>query len=106
MSVSHVVTVPTLKVHLPEPPPPSKFDQERAAFYRLLPNLLATHRGQYVAIHGEQVVDSGQDQIEVALRVQSRVGRVPIFVHFVSEDGAQPVVRSGVARLPTPGGGA
>jgi hypothetical protein len=42
----------------------------------------------------------------VALRVQSRVGRVPIFVHFVSEDGAQPVVRSGVARLPTPGGGA
>lgn len=87
MNVSHLATAPILEVHLPEPPQPSKFETERAAFHRLLPGLLATHRGQYVAIHDEQVIDSGQDQIEVALRVQRRVGRVPIFVHLVSEGG-------------------
>lgn len=37
------------------PPPPKgmseKAQRERAAFYRLLPELLKTHRGKVVAIH-------------------------------------------------------
>ncbi|MBI1830118.1 MAG: hypothetical protein HYR84_01550, partial [Planctomycetes bacterium] len=32
----------------------SKWQRERAAFERLLPQLLATHLGKFVAIHGEQ----------------------------------------------------
>lgn len=90
--------VQTFTVVLPEPPPKSKFEREKAAFYRLLPDLLATHRGQYVAIHGEQVVDSGPDQVEVALRVLRRVGNVALYVHLVSDERRLPVARSGVLR--------
>ena len=86
----------TIEVHLPEPEL-SKFERERKTFYRLLPQLVATHHGQYVAIHEGQVVDSGPDQLDVALRVQQRVGCVPIYVGLVSE-GPQPVYRSGVIR--------
>lgn len=31
-----------------------KFERERRAFFRLLPALLGTHRGQYVAVHDER----------------------------------------------------
>ena len=86
----------TIEVELHETPP-SKFERERRAFFRLLPGLLATHPGQYVAIHDEQVVDSGPDQLEVALRVQRRVGAVAIYVHLVSDE-ARPMCRSGVVR--------
>ena len=77
----------------------SKFERERRAFYRLFPSLLASHPGQYVAIHDEQVVDSGADQVEVALRVQRRIGTVAIYVHFVS-DGASLTSTSGIVRTP------
>jgi hypothetical protein len=86
----------TIEVRLPETLP-SKFERERRAFFRLLPGLLATHSGQYVAIHDEQVVDSGPDQLEVALRVQRRVGGVAIYVHLVSDE-PNPICRSGVVR--------
>jgi hypothetical protein len=67
----------------------SKGERERRAFARLLPELLKTHRGQFVAIHNEQVVDSGPDDIALVRRVQERVGYVPIHVDRVTE---QPVV--------------
>jgi len=91
-------TVTTFEVVLPAPPPPTKFEREKAAFFRLLPELLRTHTGQYVAIHGEQVVDSGPDQVEVALRVLRRVGNVALYVHLVSDEKRLPVARSGVLR--------
>jgi hypothetical protein len=84
------------EVRLPEVLP-SKFDREKRAFQRLLPTLLPTHSGQYVAIHDEQVVDSGPNQAEVALRVLRRIGSVEIYVHLVSDE-PQPVFRSGVLR--------
>jgi hypothetical protein len=90
------IPVETFEVVLPEPPL-SKFERERRAFLRQLPDLLATHRGQYVAIHDEQVVDSGPDQVEVALRVRRRVGNVALYVHLVSDE-PEPVYRSGVVR--------
>lgn len=92
----------TFEVILPEPQL-SKFDRERRAFYRLLPELLKTHRNQYVAIHEEQVVDSGSDQVEVALRVQKRFGNVALYVHLVSDE-PEPVSRSGVVREFVPRG--
>ncbi len=91
--------VQPFEVRLPEPPPPTKFERERSAFFRLLPELLATHRGQYVAVHGEQVVDSGPDQLEVALRVLRRVGHVPVYVHLVEDARERPVARSGLVRV-------
>lgn len=86
----------TIQVQFPEIPL-SKLERERRAFYRLLPELLLTHAGQFVAIHDEKVVDSGQDQIEVALRVQRRIGALPIFVHRVTSE-RDPSYRSGVIR--------
>ena len=92
----------TIEVRLPETPP-NKFERERRAFFRLLPGLLTTHPGQYVAIHDEQVVDSGADQLEVAVRVQRRVGGAAIYVHLVSDE-SRPMCRSGVVRdLSRPG---
>ena len=43
------------------PPELSKGEREYQTFLRLLPQLLGTHRGQYVAIHDGQVVDSDTD---------------------------------------------
>jgi hypothetical protein len=85
-----------IEISLP-PPSVTKFERERHAFERLLPKLLSTHRGQYVAIHDEQVADCGISRLEVALRVLKRVGNVDIYVGLVSEH-AEPVSRSGVRR--------
>ena len=63
----------------------------------LLPQLLATHRDKYVAVHNEQVVDSGDDKVALALRVLVKVGNVPVHVGRVSEK-PEPMARSGVRR--------
>jgi len=76
------------------PPPLTKWEREYRAFLRLLPQLLATHRGQYVAIHEEQVVDSDANDVALILRVHARVGYVPVFVDRVTEQPAPP------ARIP------
>jgi len=89
--MSQTTTEPIFEVTVPEPPPSTKFEREVAAFRRLLPELLKTHRGQYVAIHDEQVVDSGPDDIELVMKVYRRVGQVPICVSLVTEK--QPICR-------------
>ena len=43
-----------------------KWRHEQEAFRRLLPELLKTHRNQYVAIHAGKVVESGPDKLAVA----------------------------------------
>ena len=93
--MSETALAAALEVRLPEPEL-SKFEREKRAFIRLLPSLRATHEGQYVAIHAEQVVDSGSDPTELALRVQRRVGQVALYVHLVGDEA--PACRSGVVR--------
>ena len=75
----------------------SKMEIEQRAFRRLLPELLKTHLGQYVAIHDEQVVDSGTDEAEVGVRTQQRIGNVPIYVGLVT-DKPEWIARSGIIR--------
>jgi len=96
MSQSSHAGAPPIEVRLDQRPS-TKFARERAAFYRLLPQLLATHRGQYVAIHDEQVVEAGADRLDVAMRVLGRIGNVDIFVGLVTDEPA-PAGRSGVIR--------
>lgn len=98
-------TVPTelVEVSLPEPPPPSKAERERAAFLRLLPGLLPTHAGRYVAVHGERVVDDDADDIALVRRVHARFGYVPIHVGLVTAD--PPVARMPRYREVRRGGG-
>src|SRR5437764_11111793 len=101
--MSEVITVPAPVIEL-SAEPRTKWEREHQAFRRLLPQLLTTHRGQYVAIHDGQVVDSGDDRLALALRVLARVGNVDIHVGLVTEE-SEPVSRSGVRREVRPGGG-
>lgn len=95
--MSETETVQTFEVLLPEPVL-TKFEKEKRAFYRLLPDLLQTHRDQYVAIHNEQVVDCGSDQLEVAHRVLSKLSPADIYVGLVSVE-PRPIERSGIIRV-------
>jgi hypothetical protein len=67
----------------PDPELP-KGEREYRAFLRWLPQLLTSHRGKYVAVHNEQVVDSDMDEVALILRVQNKLGLVPIHVGFVT----------------------
>jgi hypothetical protein len=71
--------------------PDDKWHQEKRAFHQLLAGLLATHRGQYVAIHEGKVVESGAEKLEVGGRAYARFGYVPIFVSLVTDAPAVPV---------------
>ena len=84
-----VVTLPAPE--LPPAPPPDKFERESRAFRRLLPGLLKTHPGQYVAIHEEQVNDSDTDEMALTLRVLKRLGHVAIFVDLVTDEPKKPI---------------
>ena len=91
MSTTELLPAPVLPT-----PPEDKFRKEQQAFYRLLPELLRTHRDQYVAIHEGQVVESGPDKLEVARLAYSRFGYIPIFVSQVTERPLKPF------RIPSP----
>ena len=69
----------------PPSPPAVKWEREYRAFRRFLPDLLPTHRGKYVAVHEEQVVDSGDDKVALALAAYARFGYIPIYVGLVAE---------------------
>ena len=94
MSHSESTAVPG--VNIPEPPM-TKFERERRAFYRLLPDLVRTHRGQYVAVHDERITDSGPDRFTVANRVLEKVGPADIYVGLALVEPVRPS-RSGVLR--------
>ncbi len=92
--MSETTSSPAFEVVLPQPPE-AKWQQERRAFLRLLPSLLATHRGQYVAVHEGKVVESGPDLVPVALLAHQRYGNVPIYVDLVTDEPARSVRISG-----------
>ncbi|MFQ5342209.1 MAG: DUF5678 domain-containing protein [Anaerolineae bacterium] len=60
-------------------------ERERLAFLRLKPELLRTHKGLYVAIHDDQIVDSDKDKRELAKRVFAQSYR-PVYIELVSEE--------------------
>jgi hypothetical protein len=66
-------------------PTDPKFDREWVAFHDMLPDLLKTYAGQYVAIHDGRVVGHGDDGVAVALDARRRFGDVTILVHQVLE---------------------
>lgn len=74
-----------------------KWAREFDAFRRLLPELLKTHLGKFVAIHNGALIAQGDRRLEVALAALKQVGNVDIHVGLVSEE-TQPVIRSGLRR--------
>jgi hypothetical protein len=61
------------------------FERERAAFYRLLPELLKEHRGEWVAIVDEQPVEFGPNFNSVITRVYETFGQRTMYVQEVLE---------------------
>src|SRR4051794_290571 len=88
--MSDATTQQAFEVKIPTPEP-SKGEREYQAFLRLLPQLLTTDRGRYVAIHNGQGVDRDADDIVLIQRVHAYIGYVPIHVGLVTE--TPPVVR-------------
>lgn len=62
------------------------WEKERAAFHRLKPQLLQTHKGLYVTIHGGQVIDADADNLALAQRVMSKLKGKPFYLQLVSEE--------------------
>jgi hypothetical protein len=102
MDTNNTVAVPLSALEMP-PLALSKGEREYRAFQRLLPQLLSTYCGQYVAVHEEQVVDSDADDVALILRVHARYGYVPLYVGLVT-DTAQVPIRVPHYRLYRPGG--
>ena len=90
--MSTTTSQPMFEIQLPDRER-TKGEKEYQAFLSLLPQLLASHRGQFVAIHDGQVVDSDANDITLIQRVHDHVGYVPIYVGLVEETAT-------VARIP------
>lgn len=74
-----------------DPPAPlpgisEKAERERQAFYRLLPELLKTHRGKVVAIHDEKVIAVGDERRPVIDEATRIAGDVDLMVETVAEE--------------------
>lgn len=78
-------------------PPQSKWEREYRAFRNLLPQLLLTDRGHYVAIHEERGIDRDHDEMVLIKRVLEQVGNVDVHVGLVTDE-PEPIYRSGVVR--------
>ena len=87
--MAETLTLPAPALSTP-PAAATKWEREYQAFIRLLPTLLQTHRGKFVAIHGEQVVHSGDDPIALIKHVHARYGYVPIHVDQVTDQPPAP----------------
>jgi hypothetical protein len=85
-------------------PASGKWAREYEAFLRLLPGLLQSHRGQYVAVHDGKVVGAGPDKLVVARKAYQEFGPVEILVRFVTDEPPR-VVRIASPQVDRPGGG-
>lgn len=102
MSEKEMMPPPTpIEVRLPAPQPRTKGEREYEAFKKLLPQLLTSHWGKFVAVHEGRVVDSDTDDIALIERVHREYGYVPIYVGFVV-DPPPPPIRIPHYRLYTP----
>ena len=91
MSSQETIELPAPQVP-PLPNPAGKWQREYEAFQQLLPELLTTHAGQYVAIHEGRVVDSGPDDLELAMRFFRQYGNVALHIGSVTT-APEPVIR-------------
>lgn len=66
-------------------PPYPEFEADKVAFEQLEPSLMATYKGQYVAVRAGRVVDSDQDKMTLITRVYKNLGYGPMYVHRVGE---------------------
>ena len=73
-------------------PERERMEQEQAAYMRLRESLLATHEGQYVAIHGGRVVDADPDEATLAIRVSESYPGQVVHIHQVNREPERDLV--------------
>ena len=66
-----------------------KLDAETAAFERMHSDIKKRYKGQFVALHQGQVIDSDMDFEPLCLRVQASLGDVPVLIRQVRDDPSQ-----------------
>lgn len=72
---------------------------EYQAFQRMLPDLVRTYLGKYVAVYQGRVVASGDRPATVEQDVRAEYGDVPAYIGVVFPPAAPGVVYSGVIRV-------
>jgi hypothetical protein len=90
MATQETVALAAPQIMVP-PAPENKWRREFEAFQRLRPDLLRAHLGQYVVIHNGQVVDSGPDDLALALRFFAQHGKVSVHIGLVTTEPEAPV---------------
>lgn len=60
------------------------WEREKLAFWRMRESLMPDYAGRYVAVLGERVVDSDEDQATLIVRVCEHHGQVPMYVQLVT----------------------
>jgi hypothetical protein len=60
--------------------------QEEAVFLRKLPQLLKSHRGEYVAVYRGRIVGHGPDDEKLAYQMYTRFGDVTFLIARVEEE--------------------
>lgn len=63
-----------------------KWQRDRRAFYRLLPELLKTLRGKWVAVYNEEVVEIGDSLQQVLKRFWERFPKTEVYIQLVDEE--------------------
>ncbi len=64
---------------------PPEWHAEKAAFQRMLPELLKTHREKFVAVYQGQLVDSDENEGELEKRMEQKYGDATVYVDEVLE---------------------
>ena len=79
-----ISAMPWLREDLEDAP----FWREVSAFNQLPQSLIDEYYGKYVAVYRANIVDSDEDEGELALRFYRTFGYVPVYIHKVgTEDG-------------------
>ncbi len=63
-----------------------KLEAEAQAFERMHPQLVKQYLGQFVAVHEGQIADADIDFEALFLRLQKRLGDVPVLIRPVSTE--------------------
>ncbi|HEY3967054.1 MAG TPA: hypothetical protein VGM05_21000 [Planctomycetaceae bacterium] len=88
MESAEILPAPVIDQPLPAD---EKRNREKQAFLKLLPDLIQSHRGLFVAIHDGRVVESGCDPVIVGHQAYEKFGYIPIFIGHVDDHPLPPV---------------
>jgi hypothetical protein len=72
-----------------------KISEESQVYQRRHAEMEAQYLGQYIAMHGGQVVDHDPEVVALRQRVRQRFGRKPVMVTLVEEVAERPLIRRG-----------